>query len=118
VACASSRCYDQRMVDWWRIWRSVANTDWGHYWSVLDCGKDEWNTQLPQGFLHTNSAFSNLGNADGYFHIGDPQLACNCRPATKCVEICVHVMPVMAKECSALSLHELFDFKCEFVVLP
>jgi hypothetical protein len=73
---------------------------------VLDCGKGEWSSQLPQGF------------ACGHFHIGDPHLTCNCRSATKCVEICVHVMPVSAKECSALSLHELFDFRCEFVVLP
>jgi hypothetical protein len=26
-------------------------------------------------------------------------------------------MPVSAKECSALSLHEFFDFRCEFIVL-
>jgi hypothetical protein len=105
------------MVDWWWIWRSVAGIDCGPYWSVLDCGKGEWSLQLPQGFLHTKVAFSNLGNADCHFHIGDPHLACNCRSATKCVEICVHVKPVLAEEYSVLSLHELFDFRCEFVML-
>jgi hypothetical protein len=84
----------------------------------MDHGKGVWSTQLPQGFLHTKVAFINLGNADGHFLIGDPHLACNCRSATECVEICVHVMPVLAEECSALSLHELFDFGCEFVMLP
>jgi hypothetical protein len=106
------------MVDWWWIWRSIKDIDWGRYWSVLDCGKGEWSMQLPQGFLHTKVAFSNLGNDDGHFHIGDPHLACNCRSAIECVDIFVHVMPVSAKECSALSLHELFDFRCEFIVLP
>ncbi len=59
--------------------------------------------------------FSNLCNAESHFHVGDPHLACNCRSPTKCVEICIYVMPVSAKECSALSLHELFDFRGEFV---
>ncbi len=90
MACASSWCFEWRTVDWWCIRRSVANIDWGHYWSLLDCGKGEWSTQLPQGFLHKKVAFSNLGNSDGIFHIGNPHLACNCRLATKCVEICVH----------------------------
>ncbi len=98
------------MVDWWWIWRCVANDDWVCYWSVLDCGKGEWSMHLPQGFLRTNVAFSNHGNADGHFHIGNPYLECNCRSATECIDICVHVMPVSAEECSALSLHELFDF--------
>jgi hypothetical protein len=106
------------MVDWWWIQRSVANIDEGCYWSVLDCGKGEWSMQLPQGFLCTKVAFSNLGNADSHFHVGDPHLVCNCRSALKCVEIFVRVMPVLAKECSALSLYELFDFRCEFVMLP
>ncbi len=86
------------MVDWWGIRRNVADIDCGRYWSVLDCGKGEWSTQLPQGFLHTKVAFSNLDNADDHFHIGDPHLACNCRSVTKCVEICVHVMPVSAED--------------------
>jgi hypothetical protein len=37
---------------------------------------------------------------------------------TECIEIYVHVMPVSAEECSVLSLHDLFDFICEFIVLP
>ncbi len=37
---------------------------------------------------------------------------------TECIEICVHVMPVLAEKCSVLSLHELFDLRCEVVVLP
>ena len=84
----------------------------------MDRGKGEWSTQFLQGVLCTKVAFSNLGNDDGHFHIGDPHLACNCRSAIECVDIFVHVMPVSAKECSALSLHELFDFRCEFIVLP
>jgi hypothetical protein len=60
VACVSSQCYNQRMVDWWWIRRSVANIDEGCYWSVLDCGKGEWSTQLPQGFLCTKVAFRTL----------------------------------------------------------
>jgi hypothetical protein len=74
--------------------------------------------QLLQSFLCTKIALSNLGNADSHFHVGNPHLACNCRSATKCVEICVHVTPVLAEKRSALSLHELFDFGCEFIVLP
>jgi hypothetical protein len=118
MACSSSWCYDRRMVDWWWIWRSVADNDWGCYWSVLAGGKGEWSLQLLQGFLCTKVAFSNLDNADGHFHIGDLHLACNYRSATKCVEICVHVMLVFAKDCSALSLHELCGFRYEFIVLP
>ncbi len=51
VACASSQCYNWRMVDWWWIWRSVANIDESCYWSVFNPGKGERSTQLPQGFL-------------------------------------------------------------------
>ncbi len=43
---------------------------------------------------------------------------CKCRSAPKFVKICVHVMLVSAKECRALRLHELFDLRCEFLVLP
>ncbi len=89
-----------------------------HWRGSLDCVKGKWSTQLPQGFLCIEVAFSNLGNADSHFYVGNPHLACKCRSAPKFVEIFVHVMLVSGKECSALCFHELFDLRCEFIVLP
>jgi hypothetical protein len=87
----------------------------GRVSEVHSCHKVSCIRKLPLATLAMLMAISI--NADGYFYIGDPQLACNCRSVTKCVEICAHVMLVSTNECSVLSLHELFDLRCEFAML-
>jgi hypothetical protein len=58
-----------------------------------------------------------LGNANGRFHIGNPNLASKGRSSAELVEINLNKVPVPWKEYFVLGFHELANPSCELIVL-
>jgi hypothetical protein len=58
-----------------------------------------------------------LGNANGHFHIGNPNLASEGRSLAELVEINLNKMPVPWEEYLVLGFHELANPSCELIVL-
>ncbi len=58
-----------------------------------------------------------LGNANDYFHIGNPNLASEGRSLAKLVKINLNKVPVPRKEYFVLGFHELVNPSCELSML-
>jgi hypothetical protein len=58
-----------------------------------------------------------LGNANGHFHIGNPNLASKGRSSAELFEINLNKVPVPWKEYFVLGFRELANPSCELIML-
>jgi hypothetical protein len=58
-----------------------------------------------------------LGNTNGHFHFGNPNLASEGRSLAELVKINLNKVPVPWKEYFVLGFHELANPSCELIML-